>query len=90
MYLNPRPSHDRRIITKPNDRREDELPVLERSIKAVERQKRIVQEAIEVRPLSLDSLRGIIGNRRAGVLVDDGKDGGTNVRETNGTDALAS
>eukprot|EP00752_Nemacystus_decipiens_P009324 g8332.t1 len=74
MYLNPRSSRDRRTSTNPSDRREDELSVLERSIKAVERQKRLVQEALEVRPLSSASLRGLVGDRRTLVLVNDGKD----------------
>lgn len=64
--------------------------MVERSIKAIERQKSVVQEAIEVievRPLSLTSLRAARGNRRTRLLVNDGKDEGTkNVRDACGID----
>lgn len=81
MYLNPRPSRNGRRNTQPDDdQHEDAIAVLENSIAAIERQKGMVQEAIETRPSSLTSLRGLVGNRTSWLL--NGTDEGVTVRET--------
>lgn len=59
MYANSRQSHDHGV-DKPDGYDEDEITAaLEHSIATIERQKGIVQEAIQPRALCLTSSRGL-------------------------------